>query len=278
MEPIQYDGQTIMITGASSGIGAAFARVLATRGSNLVLVARRADRLEDLAGEIRSQHSGVEVYTLPFDLSQPEASAQIRQELDRRNISVTSLINNAGVGTWGLFAATDPEKLQQMIRVNVSALVGLSRTFLDQITAADRGFLLNVTSVAAYSPIPNQGAYSATKAFALSFTESLWAELQRTSPRTRVLAFAPGVTDTGYYDVVGTRDADGGSKYQSAAVVAENALAALDRRKPPPSAVSGWRNTLYTLPARFLTRRAVVSGAARVTLAEVPRASSTVSV
>lgn len=267
MKPIQYDLQTTLITGASSGIGAALARALAQRGSNLVLVARRADRLDDLAREIRSQHPGVEVHTLAFDLSTAGVSAQIREELDRRQVTVTSLVNNAGFGTWGLFATADPEQLQQMIRVNISALVGLSHTFLDQITAANGGFLLNVTSVAAYSPIPNQGVYSATKSFVLSFTESLWAEMQRTEPNTRVLAFAPGVTDTEYYDVVGTRDADGGSKYQSPALVAENALAALERRNPPPSAVSGWRNALYTLPSRFLSRRAVVSGTARVTLA-----------
>lgn len=269
MEPIQYDRQTTLVTGASSGIGEAFARALADRGSNLVLVARRADRLDALAREIRSQYAGVEVHTLPFDLSTEGAATRIRQELDSRQVTVTSLVNNAGFGTWGLFADTDPGTLQQMIRLNISAVVDLSHTFLDQIVAANGGFLLNVTSVAAYSSIPNQGTYSATKAFVLSFTESLWAEIQKSKGSTRVLAFAPGVTDTEYYEVVGTRDADAGSRYQSPALVAENALDALNHRNPPPSAISGWRNRLYTLPSRFLSRRAAVSATARVTLAKV---------
>ena len=99
--------------------------------------------------------------------------------------------------------------------------------------------------------------------------ESLWAEIHKTESNTRVLAFAPGVTDTEYFEVVGTRDADAGSRYQSPALVAENALVALNHRNPPPSAISGWRNKLYTLPSRFLSRRAAVSGTARVTLAKV---------
>lgn len=269
MDPIQYNRQTTLITGASSGIGEAFARALAVRGSNLVLVARRADRLDALAQDIRSRCAGVEVQTLPSDLAIEGASTRIREELDRRRVAVSGLVNNAGFGTWGLFADSDPENLQQMIRLNISAVVDLSHTFLDQIIGANGGFLLNVTSVAAYASIPNQGTYSATKAFVLSFTESLWAEIQKTESNTRVLAFAPGVTDTEYYEVVGTRDADAGSRYQSPALVAENALVALNRRNPPPSAISGWRNMLYTLPSRFLTRRLTVSATARVTLAKV---------
>lgn len=160
-----------------------------------------------------------------------------------------------------------------MIRLNIAAVVDISRAFLDQITEAGGGYLVNLTSVAAYSSIPNQAVYSATKAFVLSFTEALWAETRGTN--TRVLAFAPGVTDTEFFDVVGTHDADGGSRYQAPADVVNAALTVLDRRDPPPSAVSGLRNLLlYIAPFRIVTRRAAVSLTARTTLSADERGRS----
>lgn len=274
MNPIRHDRQTTLITGASSGIGTAFARALAARGSNLVLVARRADRLDDLADELRTRHGGIEVHTLPFDLTVDEAGTRLREEVADRGVRVTSVINNAGAGMWGLFRDAAPERLQQMIGLNIAAVVDISRAFLDQIIATGGGYLVNLTSVAAYSSIPNQAVYSATKAFVLSFTEALWAETRGTN--TRVLAFAPGVTDTEFFDVVGTHDADGGSRYQTPEHVAAAALTVLDRRDPPPSAVSGRRNLLlYIAPFRIVTRRVAVSLTARNTLSAADRRQST---
>jgi short-subunit dehydrogenase len=264
MNPLHHPSQRTLITGASSGIGAALARALAKRGSSLVLVARRSDRLNLLAEELRAAHPAVDVHTLALDVTREGAGAEMRRQLNDRGIAVTSVINNAGAGMWGLFGSADPDRLQHMIRLNVAAVVDISRAFLEQIVEAGSGYLVNLTSVAAYSSIPNQGAYSATKAFVLSFTESLWAETRTTG--IRVLAFAPGVTDTEFFDVVGTRDADGGSTYQTPAEVAEAAIAVLERRDPPPSAVSGWRNHLLTLPSRFFTRRAAVTLMGRSTL------------
>jgi len=263
VHPLDHTRQTTLITGASSGIGAEFARRLAARGSNLVLVARRADRLKELAEELHQKH-GREVTPIAFDLDQPAPGAALAQEVESRGINVTSVINNAGFGTWGLFHESDPERLRRMISVDVTAVVDVSRAFIDQLRANGDGYLLNITSVAAYFSIPNQGVYSATKAFVLSFTEALWAESRGTG--VRVLAFAPGVTRTEFFDVVGTTDAAGGSSYQTPADVVTAALRVLERRDPPPSSISGHRNHFLTVSPRYFTRRRAVTLTAANTL------------
>jgi short-subunit dehydrogenase len=256
MHALDHTRQTTLITGASAGIGAQFARQLAARGSNLVLVARRADRLKELAEQLHREY-GREVTPIAFDLEQPAPGAALLREVEARGITVTSVINNAGFGTWGLFHESDPERLRRMIAVDVTAVLDISRAFIDLLRANGTGYLMNISSVAAYMSIPNQGAYSAAKAFVLSFTESLWAETRDTG--LRVLAFAPGVTSTEFFDVVGTTDADGGSRHQSPAEVVAEALHVLDRRDPPPSAVSGRRNHFLTITPRLFTRRRAVS-------------------
>ncbi|WP_033338051.1 SDR family NAD(P)-dependent oxidoreductase [Catenuloplanes japonicus] len=263
MEPLAHDKQTVLITGASSGIGAEFARRLAGRGSALVLVARRADRLTALAAELEQAH-GVPVTALPFDLSSEAPGAGLAAELERRGIDVTAVINNAGHGSWGRFHDEDPERLRHMIAVDVTAVADVSRAFINRLRAHGHGYLLNVTSVAAYAPVPNQAAYSATKAFVLSLTEALWAESRGTG--LRVLAFAPGVTRTEFFEVVGTTDATGGSAYQTPAQAVTAALKVLDRRDPPPSTVSGRANHALTLAGRLVTRRLGVTLAAANTL------------
>ncbi|MDP9793657.1 short-subunit dehydrogenase [Catenuloplanes nepalensis] len=263
MQPLEHHTQTVLITGASSGIGAEFARRLAARGSDLVLVARRADRLEALAAELRAAH-GVPATALALDLSSEAPGAALAAELDRRGIAVTAVINNAGYGSWGRFHDDDPERLRRMIAVDVTAVADISRAFINRLREHGRGYLLNVTSVAAYAPVPNQAAYSATKAFVLSLTESLWAESRGTG--LRVLAFAPGVTRTEFFDVVGSTDADGGSRYRTPAQVVDAALRVLDRRDPPPSAVAGRLNHALTLAGRLVTRRLGVTLAAANTL------------
>ncbi len=268
MQPLDHTRQTTLITGASSGIGAELARQLAARGSDLVLVARRADRLDALAVALRAQH-GVTVTTIPFDLAQPAPGEALSEQVARRGLTVTSVVNNAGFGSWGLFHDSDPERLRQMLAVDVTAVADVSRAFIERLRTTGTGYLLNITSVAAYAAIPNQAAYSATKAFVLSLTEALWAESRGTG--LRVLAFAPGVTRTEFFDVVGTTDADGGSSYQTPTEVAAAAIEVLDRRDPPPSAVSGRRNHAITFAGRLVTRRTAVSLAARTTLRPTAR-------
>ena len=255
MTPVDYRHQTTLVTGASSGLGAEFARRLAQRGSALVLVARRRGRLDTLAAELTAAH-GVAVTVIAMDLSEPGAGARLAAEVDRRGLAVTSLINNAGFGTWGPFHEADPERLRQEITLNCTALVEISRAFIDRLRAAGTGVLVNVASTAAYQAIPRMAVYGATKAFVLSFTEALWQESRGTG--LRVLCLSPGATRTEFFDVVGTEDAAAGTAMQTPDEVITTALSTLDRRDPPPSVVSGRLNRVLSRAGRLITRRRAV--------------------
>src|SRR5687768_14122398 len=138
MTNLDYRRQTIIVTGASSGLGAEFARQLARRGSSLVLVARRADRLELLAEELTRTH-GVTVTVVARDLGRPDAGRTLRAELESRGIYATGLVNNAGFGTHNAFPDEDPERLQDMVELNVGALVDLSRAYFGPLSSAETG-------------------------------------------------------------------------------------------------------------------------------------------
>ncbi|MDQ0644905.1 SDR family NAD(P)-dependent oxidoreductase [Microbacterium murale] len=252
-------GGTALITGASSGIGAEFARRFAGRGSDLVLVARRADRLEELASELRTT-AGVRVDVVSADLAVSGAADALHAELTQRGIRVTSLVNNAGFGTHGAFDHSDPARATSEIQLNVGTLVELSRAFIPQLLAGN-GALVTVASTAAYQPIPGMAVYGATKAFVLSFTEALWAEAQGTG--LRVLAVSPGSTRTEFFDVVGTDDASVG-RQQTAGDVVDTAFRELDRNRSRPSVISGRVNHLMAVGTRLLSRRAAALTSARV--------------
>lgn len=250
--PIDYRGARVLITGASAGIGAQFARELARRGSDLVLVARRTDRLEALAAELK----GVEVTVLPWDLTEQDAAAGLAAELRARGLKLTGLINNAGFGTYGAFAGEDADRLRAEIALDISAVVELTRTFLDELVASGRGVLINVASMAAYVPVPRMAVYGAAKAFVLSFTEALWQEHRRGG--LRVLALSPGATRTEFFDVAGP-EASGGVRMHPPELVVETALRTLDRRNPPPSVAVGRLNRLMTTFSRLVSRRLAVT-------------------
>nr|WP_281372102.1 SDR family NAD(P)-dependent oxidoreductase [Modestobacter versicolor] len=251
-----------MVTGASAGIGAEFARQLAARGSDLVLVARRADRLAELAAELTAAH-GVAVAVVPLDLGRPAAGRALAAEVDRRGIEVTSVVNCAGFGTHGPFHREDADRLAEEIAVDVTALVDVSRAFIDRLRVAGTGVLVNVASMAAYTPSPNMAVYAAGKAFVLSFTEALWQESLGSG--LRVLALSPGATDTEFFDVLGNDAADGGRGRQTPQQVVTTALRALDRRTPPPSVAVGRRNRVAATGVRLLTRRRAVLAMAAIT-------------
>ncbi|EXG81816.1 SDR family NAD(P)-dependent oxidoreductase [Cryptosporangium arvum] len=238
--------QTALITGASAGIGAEFARRLAAGGANLVLVARRRDRLEELAATLRAEH-GVQVEVVPFDLARPDAGRALRRLVTQ---PVHVVVNNAGFGNYGPFVAEDPERLAAMIQVNIAALTDVSHAFLPAMIEAGEGTLLNIASVAAYAPTPSMPVYGATKAYVLNFTEALAYQLRTT--KIRVLVYSPGATESEFFDVVGTRDA-GGGVWQTPAQVVTGALRALDGRAP--SAVAGLPNRAMVSVARLLPRR-----------------------
>ncbi|MFC8825328.1 SDR family NAD(P)-dependent oxidoreductase [Streptomyces sp. NPDC057137] len=267
MTGIDYSRQTTVITGASSGIGAAFARELARRGSDVVLVARRLDRLEALASELRTAH-GIRATPVALDLSMPRAGRTLAADLAERGIAVTGLVNNAGFGTDNAFHEEDPERLTDEINVDVANLVDITRAFIDPLRAAGTGILVNVASMAAYSPTPGMAVYAASKAFVLSFTEALWSESRGTG--LRVLSLAPGLTRTEFFDTLSGGTYKG--SYQTAEQVVRTALRVLDRGRRP-SVQSGRLNAFaVTLPRLFTRRRTVLigqalarrSGAARV--------------
>lgn len=253
MTSVDYRKQTIIVTGASSGLGAEFASQLAARGANLILVARRADRLGELADEL-THACGVQVTTLARDLGKADAGRSLRAELDSRGIQVTGLINNAGFGTHSVFSDEDPQRLQEMITLNVSSLVDLSRAFIRPLTSAGTGVLINVASLLGFQPTPYLSVYGATKAFVLSFTESLWEEARGTG--LRVLAISPGAMQTEFFDAAGSQSADYGLKRATPQEVVKIALDTLDRRSGPPSMITNGRT--LAVVGRFLSRRRVV--------------------
>ncbi|MCK6067828.1 MULTISPECIES: SDR family NAD(P)-dependent oxidoreductase [Microbacterium] len=262
MSAVDYRTERVLITGASSGIGAEFARRLAARGADLVLVARRGDRLEALAAELTTAH-GVRVTPLQADLSRPQAGAQLRDVLAARSITVTSVINNAGFGTEGPFHDEDGVRLQDEIALNISAVVDISRTFIEDMRGRGRGFLINVASMAAYLPGPRMAVYAASKAFVLHFTEALWFEYRGSG--LQVFALSPGATQTEFFEVLGNDAADGGAQRQTPQEVVRAAMRALDAGAPEPSVISGRRNRAAAALARILSRRHAVMLMGRIT-------------
>jgi short-subunit dehydrogenase len=213
-----------------------------------VLVARRTDRLEALAAEL----SGVTVTTIGMDLAQPGSGAKLAAAVAERGITVTSLINNAGFGTHGLFHEADPQRITDEITLNVTALTEITRAFIEPLRAHGGGVLVNVASIAGYQPGPTLAVYAATKAFVLNFTEALWAESRGTG--LTVMALSPGATATEFFDVAG-QGADGGTPRMRPDTVVDLAIKALDRRNTPPSLITGARNRIMSGAGRLAGRR-----------------------
>ncbi len=186
--------ETALVTGASSGIGEQFARQLSARGWGLVLVARRADRLERLASELPT-----EAHVVPCDLAND--ADQLAGRVAELGTEVGLLINNAGFGTSGPFAAHDPSRDVEQIRVNCEAIVTLCHAFLPPMLGRRSGGIINVASTAGMQPLPYESVYAATKAFAVSFTDALHTELRGSG--VRVLAVNPGPVPTEWQEVAG---------------------------------------------------------------------------
>ncbi len=187
--------EAVLVTGASSGIGWELAKLFAADKSNLVLVARKRDKLEELAAQVRREN-GVEVRVLAEDLSDPKSPQVIFDALAAENVTVAVLVNNAGFGAVGSVADLPLEKQLDMIQVNVTALTHLTRLFLPAMIQRRGGGILNVGSIAGFQPGPYMAVYYATKAYVLSFTEALAEELLATG--VKVTCLAPGPTATGF--------------------------------------------------------------------------------
>jgi short-subunit dehydrogenase len=251
---------TALVTGASSGIGEALARTLAQRGSHLVLVARRQQLLDALAEDIRAKH-GVKVTVLAKDLTDPASVASITEELKSRDITLDTLVNNAGFGMHGPLAESDAEKNLAQIQLNITSLVALTRQFLPELMASGRGGLINVASTAAFQPIPIMAIYGASKAFVLNFTEAIAYEARGSG--LRVTALCPGATSTDFFDTMGTDEAAVGT-FKTPQQVADLAIHALDARSTPPSIISGKRNHMLALTTKLLPRKLVLNVTGRM--------------
>lgn len=197
-----YQGITALITGASSGIGKAFARELAREGANLVLTARSVYKLKQQAEDL-TQRYHIRVWIFDGDLSLKETREQLFRFTQSNGITVDMLVNNAGLGHYGALAEHSPEDLDVMIGLNVEALVTMTRFFLPGMIERKKGGVLNVASTAAFQPIPYLSVYAATKAFVLSFSEALWSECRKYG--VRIFCVCPGNTLTKFHQTAGIR-------------------------------------------------------------------------
>ena len=194
-----YEGCTALITGASSGLGAEFARQLAGYAKSLVLVARRLERLDALKAELESRHGNLTVHVYGADIGKEDQRAALVNWLPSQNVKVDFLINNAGLGDHGAFESADWNKARSMIDVNISALTHFIHLLLPSMTLAGRAAVLNVSSTAGYFPLPNTAVYSASKAYVTSLSEALAIELR---PRgITVTALCPGPIATEFHSV-----------------------------------------------------------------------------
>jgi len=187
--------QYILITGASSGIGYEMAQQLAALKYNLILTARSEDKLATMQQELSSKY-GITVQYIPKDLSKTEQASQLYDDIKRANYQVSHLVNNAGFGEYGSFLKTSLEKELNMIDLNISSLVILSKLIAKDMVARKSGRIMNVSSVIAYLPFPYMSVYSATKSFVLAFSQTLAAELEGTG--VVVTTLAPGTTETAF--------------------------------------------------------------------------------
>ena len=196
---MKLDGCSALITGASAGIGREFARQLVMRARTLVLVARREERLNELREELQHRNAQLNVHVRAVDLCDKSQIDDLIAWLERDKINIDCLINNAGLGDYGSFATSDPERNGRIIQVNIVALTLLTRRLLPQMIARKRGAILNVSSSAGFLPIPGMAVYGASKAYVNSLSEALRAELRGTG--VTVTALCPGPVHTEFGDV-----------------------------------------------------------------------------
>lgn len=237
-----------LITGASSGIGKAYAKALATRGYDLLLIARDREKLKHAADEI-SNASPVSVAVESLDLSLPGAAQSLYEKAQARRPCVDILINNAGFGKYGLFADMPIADIQRMPYLHVNAIIETTRLFLPDMIARRNGAIINVASLAGFFPMPYSAEYAATKAFLIAFSESLAAEVRPFG--VTIQACCPGQTDTAFHATAGFRPSNP-FPAQSPEQVVSVSLSHLNTKSP--LVMIGWQGALSHWIARFLPR------------------------
>ena len=254
---------TALITGASGGIGAAFAVELAKRQHNLILVARSEAKMQQLAAQLQ-QDFKVLVEIIVQDLTAPGATTAVFDAVVQKGWTVDLLVNNAGFGDYGAFADRPLAKQVEMIQLNIVALVELSHLFLSEMRQRRSGSIINVASIAAFQPMPYLSIYAATKAFVLSFSEALWAENKDLG--IRVLAVCAGPTESDFFKAaefpVGLASSSG-QKLVSADEVVRDALKALDK-KESNVVTGGFLNQIIVNMPRFMPRELLVNSVAKL--------------
>lgn len=240
-----FNGKWALVTGASSGIGAALARELATHGAKLILTARRKERLESLAAELTAK--GAEVRILTADLNDPAAPQQLFDATEGAGLTVDILINNAGLGQYGAFCESPAEQELSQVRVNCEAVVRLSHLFVPRMAERRQGWVLILASTASFQPVPYISTYAATKVFDRFFSLGLAAEVARFG--VKVTALCPGPTESEFFDVA-RANAFKTRGTQPAADVARLAIAALARGQRTIIPYFGGRFTAFLV--RFL--------------------------
>lgn len=246
-----------LITGASAGIGLEFAVRLAERGYDLILVARRRDRLLELAAQVRAEHAQVRAEVIAADLSGAASAATVAAETARLGMHVDLLVNNAGFGTHGYFETISTEREHEEISLNVATLVGLTHAFLPAMLARGRGGVINVASTAAFQPVPYMAVYGATKAFVRSFSEALHEEVRGRG--VRVLALCPGPTATEFFD---TAVAAPRGPIRTVREVVESGLRAYDAGKAVT--IDGFSNQLLIALSNLIPRQWATRIAGRI--------------
>lgn len=238
-------GRTALVTGASSGLGVDFARELARRGCNLVLVARREERLQQLQAEIQAAH-GVKVTVVALDLGAPDAPQALYDRLHAQQTPIDVLVNNAGFGVFGNELDIPWEKTRQMLQLDIVALTHLTKLFGRDMVRRGFGFFLQVASIGAYQPSPTYAAYSAAKSYVRSFSQALNYELRGTGVSSTVVS--PGVTATEFLQVSGQRRTwfHKATMMTSAEVAAAGIRAMLRRRYSVVPGFMNWLTALFT--------------------------------
>ena len=247
---VMNDGDTVLITGASSGIGLALAHEFGAHGHTLVINSPAWPELKKVAANLATTH-GVEVIPIARDLTEEEAPFQILDELDELGVEVHTLVNNAGCGQRGFFSQTPLEKDVNILRLNIEAVVRMTKLFLPRMLDRNAGAILNTASVAGFEPGPVLSVYPASKAFVLAFTEALAVELENTN--VKVTALCPGATDTDFFtkaEMTGTRIYQSGNLMPPSEVAAA-AYQAL--RQGDRICVPGALNKTLVAKRRFLT-------------------------
>jgi len=246
---------TALITGASSGIGLELARIHAEKGGNLVLVARSTGKLEELKYELEKKH-GISIYIISKDLSQPNAATEVYAEIEKQNITIDFLINNAGFGDSGLFFDSVWEKQEQMINLNILTLTHFTRLFLKDMVERRNGKIMNIASTAAFQPGPTMAVYCATKAYVLSFSEAINNEAKEFG--VTITALCPGATTSGFQAAASLEGSNlfEGKKLPTSMEVAKYGYKAMMKGKAV--AIHGMMNNIMANSIRFTPRSLVV--------------------